>query len=171
MKRSFLIFALLSLAVICQAQTSPVDEMFNRYSEKEGFTYITISSRMFSMIANLDSENKDADDLIHNLNSIRILTADSLHNQNLNFYTELTKKLNLSVYEELMVVKEAKDVTKFLVRYNGDRISELLVITGGPGGNSLISIKGNLNMKNISNISKSMDMKELQSLEGVDKKK
>jgi hypothetical protein len=171
MKRSILIFALLNLALIIRAQNNPIDEMFNRYSEKEGFTYITISSRMFSMIANLDAENKDADDIIHNLNSIRILTADSLHNQNINFYAELTKKLDISAYEELMVVKEAKDVTKFLVKYNGDRIAELLIISGGPGGNSLISIKGNLNMKNISNISRSMDVKELKTLEESDKKK
>jgi hypothetical protein len=155
-----------------QAQTSPIDEIFNKYSEKEGFTYVTISGKMFSMIANLDTDNQDADDIIHNLNSIRILTADSLMNQNLNFYTELTRKMNLSAYEELMAVKEGKNMTKFLVKHNGnDRISELLVISGGPNGNSLISIKGNLNMRNISNLSKSMDMKELKSLEDMDKKK
>ena len=62
---------------------------------------------------------------------------DSLLNKNLNFYTELSKKLNLSVYEELMVVKEGPDITKFLIKQSGKTISELLVITGGPGGNSL----------------------------------
>jgi hypothetical protein len=156
--------------MIIKAQ-GPIDEMFNKYSEREGFTYVTISSKMFSMFADMNTDNKDADDVIHNLSSIRILTADSLHNQNLNFYTELTRKLNLSVYEELMTVKEGKSVTKFLVKYNGDRISELLVITGGPDSNSLISIKGNFNLRNISNLSKSMNMKELDNLEGIDKKK
>jgi hypothetical protein len=171
MKKSFLILILTCLTFTIKAQSSPIDEMFNKYSEKDGFTFVTISSRMFSMFADMNTDNKDADDVIHNLSSIRILSADSLHNQNLNFYTELTKKLNLSAYEELMVVKEGKDMTKFLVKYNGDRIAELLVITGGPDGNSLISIKGNFNLKNISNLSKSMDMKELKSLEGVDKAK
>jgi hypothetical protein len=157
--------------MIIQAQTNPIDEMFNKYSEKDGFTVVTISSKMFSMFANLDSENKDADNILHRLKSIRILSVeDTLLNKNLNFYTELGKKLDLSVYEELMVVKEGHDITKFLIRHNGNQISELLVITGGPGGNSLISIKGDLNLKNISDISKSMDMKELKSLEKMDKK-
>jgi hypothetical protein len=171
MKKSFLILTAFCLTMIIQAQTNPIDEMFDKYSEKEGFTVVTISSRMFSMFANKDPENKDADDVLSRLKSIRILSVeDSLLNKNVNFYTELVKKLDLSVYEELMVVKEGHDMTKFLIRQNGKQISELLIITGGPGGNSLISIKGDLNLKNISELSKSMDMKELKSLDNLDKK-
>jgi hypothetical protein len=161
----------LFLTLIIQAQTNPIDEMFNKYSEKDGFTVVTISSKMFSMFANLDNENKDADDIMRRLKSIRILSVeDSLLNQNLNFYSELSKKLDMSVYEELMVIKEGKDITKFLIRQNGNVISELLVITGGPGGNSLISIKGDLNLKNISDLSKSTGIQELKNLEKIDKK-
>lgn len=171
MKKIFLSFTSLCLAVVIQAQTNPVDEMFNKYSEKEGFTVVSISSKMFSMFANKDAENKDADDIISRLKSIKILSVeDSLLNKNLNFYTELSKKLDLSVYEELMVVKSGPDITKFLIRQKGNTISELLVITGGPGGNSLISIKGDLNLKNISDLSKSLDMQELKSLDKIEKK-
>ncbi len=171
MKKSFLFLAALSLSVIIRAQTGAIDEMFNKYSEKEGFTVVTISGKMFSLLSNLDTENKDADNIINKLTSIRILTVeDSLLNKNYNFYTELGRKLDLSVYEELMVVKEGPDMTKFLIRQKGDRISELLVVSGGPGGNSLISIKGDLNLKNISDLSKSMDIQELKSLDQIDKK-
>jgi hypothetical protein len=172
MKKSFLILTALFLTMIIKAQSNAVDEMFRKYSEKEGFTVVTISSRMFSMLANLDSENENADNVIRNLRSIQILSVeDSLLNRALNFYSELNKKLDLSVYEELMVVKGGGDVTKFLIRQSGDRVVELLVVTGGPGGNSLISIRGNLSMKNISELSKSMDMKELRELEKLEEKK
>jgi hypothetical protein len=171
MKKLFLFFTALCLTVLIQAQTNPVDEMFNKYSEKEGFTVVTISGKMFSMFANLDTENKDADNLVHRLKSIRILSVeDSLLNKNLNFYTELSRKIDLSVYEELMVVKEGHDITKFLIRQNGNIISELLVISGGPGGNSLISIKGDLNLKNISDLSKSSGIQELKNLDKINKK-
>jgi len=172
MKKSFLLITALILTISIQAQTNPIDEMFNKYSEKDGFTIVSISSRMFSMFANLDSENPDADNLIRRLKSIRILSVeDSLLNINLNFYNELSKKLDLDVYEELMVVKEGKNITKFLIRQTGDIISELLVIKGGPEGNSLISIKGDLNMKNISDLSNSIGIKELNTLEELEKKK
>ncbi len=171
MKKLFLFFTSLCMYSMMQAQTNAVDEMFDKYSEKEGFTVVTISGKMFSMFASEDKDNKNADNVLRNLKSIKILSVeDSVLNQKLNFYTELSKKLDLSVYEELMVVKEGHDITKFLIRQKGNIISELLVITGGPGGNSLISIKGDLNLKNISDLSKNMGIDELKSLDNIDKK-
>ena len=171
MKKIFLSFTALCLTLLIQAQSGPVEEMFNKYSEKPGFSLVSISSKMLSMFANKDTEIKDADDIISRLKSIKILSVDdSLLNKNLNFYSELSKKLDLSVYEELMVVKEGPDVTKFLIKQSGNTISELLVIIGGPGGNSLISIKGDLNLKNISDLSQSLDMQELKRLNKIEKK-
>ena len=171
MKKIFLFFTAVCINLLMQAQTNPVDEMFNKYSEKQGFTVVSISSKMFSLFANKDAENKDASEIINKLKSIKILSVeDSLLNKNLNFYTELSRKLDLSVYEELILVKEGPDITKFLIKQTGNIISELLVITGGPGGNSLISIKGELNLKSISELSKSLDMQELKSLDRIEKK-
>jgi hypothetical protein len=171
MKKSFLFVAALFLMVLSRAQTSPVDEIFNKYSEKEGFTVVTISSRMFSMFANQDAENKDADNIMRQLKSIKILSVgDSLLNKNLNFYNELNNKQFLEAYEELLVVKEGPDITKFLIKESGDLISELLVITGGPGGNSIISIKGDINLKNLSDLSKNIGIQELKGLDEINKK-
>jgi hypothetical protein len=172
MKKLILSITAICLTLIIQAQINPIDEMFDKYSEKQGFTVVSISGKMFSMFANQDKENNEAGNVINRLKSIRILSVeDSLLNKNLNFYTELSKKIDFSVYEELMVVKEGPDITKFLIRQNGKIISELLVITGGPGGNSLISIKGDLNLKNISDLSKDIGIQELKSLDKIDKKK
>jgi hypothetical protein len=171
MKKLFGIFFTLCLTMALKGQTGPVDEMFNKYSEREGFTVVTISSKMLGMFSSQDSKDKEAGDIINRLKSIRILSVeDSLLNKSLNFYTELSKKLDFSDYEELMLVKEGRDITKFLIRQKGDVISELLVITGGPGGNSLISIKGDLNLKSISELSKSVDIQELKNLDNLDKK-
>ena len=171
MKKIFLSIISLCLMSSMQAQTNPIDEMFNKYSDKEGFTVVSISSKLLGMFANQDTENKDADDIIHRLKSIKILSVeDSLLNKNINFYSELSKKLDLSVYEELMVVKEGANITKFLVRQNGTMISELLVIKGGPGGNSLISIKGDINLKSISDLSKDIGIQELNGLDKINKK-
>ncbi len=172
MKRLFLSLSVLSFALILHAQTNAIDAMFDKYSEREGFTVVSISSKMFGMFADQDTKNKDADDIVNRLKSIKILSVeDSTLNKNLNFYSELSKKLNMSDYEELMVVKEGPDITKFLIRQKGDIISELLVVTGGPGGNSLISIKGDLNLKSISDLSKNVDIQQLKSLDNLEKKK
>ncbi len=166
MKKIILTAILASLTILMMAQSNPVDELFNKYSEKEGFTVVTISGKMFNMFASLDEKSSTEGKVINNLNSIRILSVeDSVMNLSINFYSELSKKLDFSVFEELMVVKEGQDITKFLIRQKGDIITELLVITGGPGGNSLISIQGNLDMKSLSDISRQIGIEELDQIE------
>jgi hypothetical protein len=171
MKKIFLITAAILLASFIQAQTSPIDDLFEKYSDRDGFTTVYISSKMFSIFAGREAKDDEIRNIISKLRSIRILTVeDSTLNKNLNFFKELGKKLDFSVYEELMAVKEGSDVTKFLIRQHGDIISELLVITGGPGDNTLISIKGDLDMKTISEISRSSGLEGLEKLEKIDNK-
>ena len=159
-------------SLVIKAQTNPIDAMFEKYSEREGFTVVSISGRMLSMFADPDSETDAADNLLSSLKSVKILTVeDSLLNKNLNFYSELTRKLDISAYEELMLIKEGPDITRFLIQQKGKVITELLVITGGPGGNSLISIRGELDLKNITNLSKQMGIEDLEELNKIEKNK
>ncbi len=171
MKKIFLLSALLMLALAGQAQVNAIDEMFDKYGEKEGFTVVTISSKLLGMFVPRDEKEKEGKDIVGRLSSIRILSVDdSLLNKNVNFYKELSSRMSFSGYDELMAVKEGGDVTKFLVKQKGDRISELLIITGGPGSNAIISIKGDLDLKTISELSKSTGIEELKDLDKIDRK-
>jgi Domain of unknown function (DUF4252) len=170
MKKLILFITALCMVTLLNAQTNAVDEFFDKYSEKEGFTTVTISSKLLSLFAGKKVKGEGSD-VINRLTSIRILSVeDSVLNQSVNFYKELTKKLDISAYEELMVVKEGPDVTKFLVKQKGDIVSELLMITGGPANNTLISIKGDLDLKSLSELSNETGIDELKSLEKIDKK-
>jgi hypothetical protein len=172
MKKLLSSLTFIGLALMCNAQTNPVDAMFDKYSEKEGFTVVSISGKMLGMFANHNPENKDAENVIGKLKSIRILSVeDSTLNKSINFYSELSKKLDLSAYEELMLVKEGPDITRFLVKQSGTSVRELLMITGGPGGNSLISIQGDLDLKNISDLSKEIGIQDLEGLEKIGNEK
>ncbi len=170
MKKVIFFTIAICMTAAVNAQNRAVDEFFDKYSEREGFTTVFISGKLLSLFAGKDAGNEGSD-LINRLSSIRILSvSDSLMNLNLNFYKELTGKLNMSIYEELMAVKEGKDETKFLIRQNGDRISELLVITGGPGDNTLISIQGDLDLKSLSELSDDIGIEELEDLDKMEKK-
>lgn len=171
MKRFILTCTAFCLMLVIQAQTNAIDDMFNKYSEREGFTLVSISSKMLNLFAGKGDKNEDGADILRRLKSIRILTVeDSLLNRNLNFYNELSKKMDFSVYEELLVVREGGSTTKFLIRQNGNIITELLVIAGGPNDNAIISIKGDLDLKSLSDLSKNTGIEELKNLENIDKK-
>ncbi len=172
MKRysSIILAILISQAVF--SQTGPIDALFDKYSEKEGFTSIYISGKMLKMLGSMNPDPEKPAGILSRLTSIRILSEDdSLSSGKVNFYSELSKALDFSVYEELMVVREGPDMTKFLVRQNGESISELLMITGGSGGNSLISIRGDINLRELSELSKTIGIEELEHLEDADSKK
>ena len=172
MKKHFLIVVGLLVCQVIIAQTNPIDAFFEKYSDRDGFTSIYISGKMLNMLSGLDSKPDKPDNILSRLKSIRILSEDdSLSAAKVNFYSELSKGLDFSVYEELMVVREGPDVTKFLVRQNGDRVSELLMITGGKDGNSLISIRGDINLKELSELSKTVGIEELDHLNDIDKQK
>jgi hypothetical protein len=170
MKRSILIIVALLVNVVMFSQNGPVDDMFAKYSGQNGITSISISSKMFSMLAGADLQDEDLNNLMKQLKTIRIITVDSSAlNKKINFNEELSKKLNPSVYEELMVVKEGSKVTRYLTSMTGNTISELVVVTGGTAGNELISIKGDIDLKNISSLSRKLGIDQLKSLEMIDK--
>jgi len=164
MRKLILLLSVLVLGVSSFAQRNPIDAMFDKYAGSEGITTVYISSKMFSMMAGVDLDDDELEDVINNLKSIRILTVDDEElNNRLNFFSELESELDFGGYEELMVVKESDRDLKFLVKEKGKRIDELLMIGGGPGQNVLISIKGDLDLQNIASISKTMGIEELQN--------
>lgn len=166
-KQLILVLILSALAIPMQAQTSPVDDLFEKYDGKEGFTSVYISSKMFSLLSKIDSNDEEFRNLVTRINGIRILSIDSADNTTrLNFATELMPKLRRNGFEELMTVKEEDDNVFFMIREVGDRIAELVMVTGGRGS-TVVSIRGNLDLKTIASLSKSVGIDELEGLENV----
>ena len=169
MKKLVLIITLSAISLAMFSQKSPVDEIFDRYSGKEGFTSVYISSRMFSLLARIDKEDDDFQNLVTRIKGIRILSIDSAMNvSRLNFAAELLPKLKRSGFEELMTVREKDGEVWFMIREAGGRIAELIMVTGGHGS-SAVSITGDLDLKTIASLSGSMGIEELEGLEKVKK--
>lgn len=169
MKKVMLIISFAALSVTVFSQKSAVDDLFDRYDGKEGFTSVYISSKMFSLLSRIDSEDQEFRNLVTRIKSIRILSIDSASNVGkINFAAELVPRLNRTGYEELMTVKERNDEIRFMVREAGDRIAELVMITGGEGS-SVVCISGNLDLKTIASLSDNLGIKELEGLDKVEK--
>ncbi len=169
MKKVIVHLIFLLMPCMLFAQKTPVDELFDKYSGKEGFTTVYITSYMFSMFTNLETDDPEFDDLMKNLKAIKILATDETYSGNANFYKEIIDKLPMDQYKELMVIKEKDQDVKFLVNEKDGKIIELLLIAGGKDENALISIQGNIDLKNISKLSKSMQIEGLEHLEEIDK--
>lgn len=170
MKKQILMVLLLSaISLTVWSQKSPVDELFERYEGKEGFTSVYISSKMFSLLSRIDSDDEEFRNLVTRIKGIRILSIDSANNSyGINLVNELMPRLRRNGYEELMTVKEENDNVFFMIREAGGRIAELVMVTGGDGS-SVVSIQGDLDLKTIASLSDSMGIGELENLEKVNK--
>ncbi len=168
MKKTVFIFALILAPLLVNAQGSPVDKLFEKYSGLEGYTSVYISRYMFSLFANIETEDKEMENILGKLTGIRILASEKAQNSGINFFTEVMRDLPAAEYEELMVVREKDQDFKFLIREKEGIITELLMVAGGASNNALISIQGNIDLATISKLSRSMKIEGLDALEKIE---
>jgi hypothetical protein len=170
MKRLQILVVVLFALTVTNAQ-SPADELFDKYSGKEGYTTVYISKYMFDLFSNIEStdpEAKEMNEVINKLTGIKILASEK-KDENVNFLKEMKKKISSGGYKELMIIKEEDQDVQFLVRENEGKIAELLLIVSGEGENVLMSIQGDIDMKHISKLAKAMNIEGMEKLENIDK--
>lgn len=160
MKKLIIIIAiLLPLAVL--GQKSPVDKLFEKYANKEGFTTVNISGKLLGLANKADSSSKATNEMLSKLTGIRILTVENEEiTGKLDFFDELNKEgfFDDKEFEVLMEVTEKDEVVRFLARDNGQgKFSDLILVVGGDD-NALISISGIIDPDNIGQITKELNI-------------
>ena len=161
MKR-LLIALLLLIPLLGIAQSnSPIDKLFSKYANKEGFTTVNISGKLLSFASKLDDSKSSEGDMLGKISGIRILSVENKElNKTLNFYKELEADgfFKNNNYEVLMEVTEKNEVVRFFGKSseNGS-LSELLIVVGGDD-NTLISISGVIDPKDIGKITGSLNL-------------
>jgi hypothetical protein len=161
------ILIMFSLSVI--GQKSAVDKVFDKYSGKDGYTTVYISSFMFNMLNSLETDDPEYNEFkkaTAGINSIKILTQEGGNSE--AFGSELLEMLPRSEYQEMMVVKDQDEDVLFLAREEGGRITEFLLIVSGGGEDALIAITGDIDLESISKIASGLDMPGLENLEDIE---
>ena len=156
------------LALTTFSQQTAVDKVFDKYSGKEGYTTVYISSFMFNLLNSLEVDDPEYNDFkkaTSGISSIKILTQDGKGSA--SFSKELIAMLPRSEYKEMMVVKDQAEEVLFLARESGGKITEFLLIVSGGGDDALIAIQGDIDLESISSIAKGLDMPGLENLEDL----
>jgi hypothetical protein len=161
MKRLLMIVVMLIPLLGIAQDNSPIDKLFNKYANKDGFTTVNISGRLLSLANKLADSKDDEIEMLNKISGIRVLSAeDSIVNKNLNFYKELESDgfFKNNKYEVLMEVTDKDEVVRFYGRFGSNgKLSELLLVVGG-SSNTLISIRGVINPEDISKLTGSLNM-------------
>lgn len=161
MKKIMLIIILFA-PLLTWAQKTPVDKLFEKYANEDGFTTVNISGKLLGMAGKFDTSEPATKELLAKLTGIRIITADKseLKNEKLDFFKELEKEglFKEKEYESLMEISEKSQKIRFLGKEDKKgKLSELLLVVGG-SENVLISIKGSIDPDEIAKIPNAFDI-------------
>jgi hypothetical protein len=169
MRRILISGMIVLMAMAVYGQNSAVDKIFNKYSGKEGYTTVYISSFMFNLLNSLDIDDPEYEEFTKatsGINSIKILAQED--NDAESFGKELLEMLPRSEYKEMMTVKEEDEEVLFLAKEQGGRITEFLLIVSGDGEDALIAITGDIDLESLSSIASGLDMPGMENLQELD---
>lgn len=159
MKR-LLIMLILLVPMLGLAQ-SPIDKLFDKYANNEGFTTVRISGALLGFASKMDNSNSAESKMLSDLKGIRILAVDDEEiNKKVDFFTEMGKDefFKKNGYEVLMEVTEKDEVVRFFGKMTtGGKMSELILVVGGDD-NALICIEGLIDPENIGKITGSLNI-------------
>jgi hypothetical protein len=151
MKRLLVFIVLTITATLVYGQKS-IDDLFDRYAGRDGFTTVTINGNLLKLAHCLgDNDEKDAFPL--NITEIRILAQEDSSLKVENFYNSVINDIDLKNYDEFMRVKKSDQDLRMLVRSEGNKFKEFLLIAGGES-NALVQVKGNMTYADAKKFSK-----------------
>jgi hypothetical protein len=176
MKKIIALLIVMAVGTGVYAQGESVSKFFAKYATDESFTTATISSKMFSLITNMDvqnAEDKEIVDAISKLKGLKVLGKENSSDAR-SLYKEAYGLVSAKEYEELMSVRDKEKDMKFFIRESGGKINELVMVMGSTDDFMLLSIFGEIDLKAISRIGRKMNvdgMEQLEKIQGNDKKK
>jgi hypothetical protein len=175
MKNSILTLIFLLVSPVIFAQEDAITKYFSKYDDDENFTHVTVTSRMFGLFANLDSEDQEDQELldaISKVKGLRIIARDEISKTEADaLYNEAFKLIPMKTYDELMTVKDKENDMKFLIKEENGVVTELLMVIHGNTEFFLLSLVGDIDLKQISKLSQSMAIDGFEHLDKIDDKK
>lgn len=153
-------------------QGSVIDRFFQKYESDRSFTLVSITPKMFSMFAKVETGDADAKNMmkvIQKLKGLRILAKEDTR-EGPRLYKEAAAFLS-SDFEELMTLRDKDSDLKFMVKENAKgAISELIMLVGSSNEFMAMSLVGDIDLNEISLIAGSVNIQGMDKLKNIKKK-
>jgi hypothetical protein len=141
MKKLLVLIVLTIAATLAYGQKS-INDLFEKYAGKDGFTTVTINGNLLKL-AHCLGDNEDDNSIPLNITEIRILAQEDKSITVDNFYDKVIDDIDLKNYDEFMRIKKSDQDVRMLVRSEGNKFKEFLLIAGG-NDNALVQVKGDM---------------------------
>ena len=152
------------------AQSNAVSKHFSQFQRDTSFTKISVTSRMFSLFADIDAEDPDQAELLEamsKLKGIKGLVKEDNGSSRDMYFDAVDKIAADGSYEELMTIEDAQENVQFMIREEGDIIQELMMIVGGNRQFVVMTLYGEIDLNSIAKLSKVMGIKGLEKFSRI----
>jgi hypothetical protein len=175
MKKLMVGAVMMLMSIGAFAQGDAITKFFTKYQDDETFSQVTVSSKMFSLLTDMQVDNAEDQEVIaaiSKLKGLRILAKDHARDGR-TLYKEAMALLPPKDYEELMSVRDEDKDMKFFIRSGSTsgKIAELVMVMGGNDDFMVLSLFGDIDLKQIGKIGSKMDINGLDKLHKLDEKK
>lgn len=184
--KKIILLCTLAVGMMLNAYSQNVMEnLFEKYNGKEGFTSVNISKEMFEMMGsiqiNSDEKDKgtqkinDMKEFASKLTSLKVLTTNKKEGQDNtakaeSFYKEVMNLMPKNIYKDLMEVNDEGQKVNFYVRRTGSKVAELVVVVKEKTETSLISLAGDIDLNKVAEFSKDMNIKGMDKIKDTKEK-
>jgi hypothetical protein len=169
LRRCLLLLPLLLLGAGVFAQDDAIGQFFGKYVDDPRFSVVSVSPRMFRLLSKVrwDTVSSDLKQTVAGLHSLRVLSTETTP---LYFFKEALTLIDRKQYEELITVRGSNAHVRFMIKENGDKISELLMIAADEDGFTLMSFVGDIDLDRLARLSADLDIKGMEYLKNVKRK-
>lgn len=169
MKKIVLAITIMSISITGFSQ-QVVAKYMDKYENDETFTKVSVSSKMFSLFAEMEGNEED-EQLFYNITSklkgMKVIASEKVSNPK-EMYDAAISDVEKAGFEELMTVKDAEENVKISIIEKNGTISELILVAGGKQKFAMVSLFGEIDLKEISKLASLMRVNQLKYLENLD---
>ena len=137
------------------AQNSKIDDIFNKFQDKEGITSVLLTADLMKFASDVEVPDS-AMNFLKNIKQVRILSFEKALAQDVVAFESMVKDVPLNNYKELMVVKEKNNNVRMLAQEGQGRWNDFILIVTGGQKQALINIQGSISPKDLQGLSKSV---------------
>lgn len=139
-----LVAALFILVAANQAQT--LRSLFDKYSEDERFSYVTVGNGMMNFASKFGHQDKNSKDVMSKMKSVKILTLNDQANSAImkTVLNELDKVVESGNFETAVEARDKGERVHIYYRITGNDNADMLIVSKDKGEFSLIWISGKM---------------------------
>ena len=142
MKKIIIAIAILAIPFFASSQHECIEKFYDKYIKDEKVTDISLDGWILSLAAKMSDE--EGTEILEKVTKLRIMVAEEKNIVTKSDIKQLMRDVRKNEFEDLLTVREENTRVNFMIREEGDKITNVLVVVYGDDEFVLLSLEGNL---------------------------